>query len=784
MLRIGVLPLCALLLILTVAAYLPLWKNEFVDFDDELYITTNPPVARGLTWSGFRWAWTTYHGRYWMPLTWLSLQVDAQLFSTRSLEGQWLPSSVAVHGQNLFWHAASVLLLFVLLDRLTRARWCSFVVAALFAVHPMHVESVAWAAERKDVLCVFFGLVTLWLYTRWTARPGWLGYLAMTAAFAASLLAKPMLLTLPFVLLLLDYWPLGRLAAGTGGDKPRRSLAWLVLEKVPLLALAAVVGVITMVGRERSDAVVPLSVLPLSARLANAFTAYGWYVARTFWPTDLAVLYPHPYRDWSAGAALAGGLTVLALTGLAVWQARRRRWLIVGWLWFAGTLVPVLGLAQGGEQAWADRFSYWPHVGLFIAAAWGLGELLERWRVGAWVRGAAGTLCLACLAALTWVQVGYWRNSAVLWERALAVTRDNDVAHLHLGYYYLQQDRLYKAHSHFAEAVRIRPDTASYRAFLGGVLLSLGKVGQAAGHLQEAVERAPDHGAAWYNLGMARLLQGRPEQASRCFRQVLQLQGESANVLTALGLALSGEGKQQEARAAFQAALRLDPGQAEAWHGLGLAYLVQGRLEEAIEAFGQALRYNPRLVKAHSDLGVALGRRGQWAAAVRCHGTAVSLQARGGEALEKMTGAAAGPEAVPDLVVFECRLAFALERSGDRQGAARVYRMALEREPDWPEKFTARAWRLATAPDVCRRDPRLAYELVSQAGQAVGEPSAVMLDARAAAQAALGRFAEAIRTARLAMEKASASGDSQLARSIRDRLRLYEKGEPATVRDP
>jgi tetratricopeptide (TPR) repeat protein len=789
MLRVGAPLLCAVLLLLTLVAYLPLWRNEFVDFDDELYIATNPNVVQGLTGSGFCWAWTNIRGQFWMPVTWLSLQCDAQFFATWSLEGQRLPSPAAVHGQNLLWHAGCVLLLFGLLDRLSGARWRSFLVAGLFAMHPMHVESVAWAVERKDVLSVFFGLLTVWLYARWTARPGRRGYPGLMAAFAVSLLAKPMLLTLPFVLLLLDYWPLRRLSpaaaaagsteAGLAGVSPGR----LVLEKVPLFALATAIGVITTIARERAGAGVPWSVLPLSARLANAVTAYGWYVAHTFWPADLAVLYPHPYGNWSAGPALAGSLTVLVPTVLAVWQARRR-WLLVGWLWFAGTLVPVLGLAQSGEQAWADRFSYWPHIGLFVVTAWGLGELVERWRVSAGVCAMVSALGLACLGVLTWVQVGYWRNTIVLWGRALEVNRDNAVAHLHLGYCYLKQDRPNQAEPHFAEAVRLRPDAVAYRYFLGAVLLSLGRVDEAAAHLQETVERVPEHGDAWYNLGMARLRQSRPEQASCCFRKVLDLQPESADVLTALGLALLGEGKQQEALTTFRAALALDPQQAEAWHGLGSTQLVRGHPEEAVEAFGKALRYNPRWAKAYSDLGLALGRCGQWVPAVQHHLTAIRLQSRGRDSPGKTTSPAAAPASTPDSAIFHCRLAFALHQLGDRQGAARAYRAALARDPEWPGKFAATAWRLSTDSEVHLQDPRLAYELASQAVQATGDPPASMLDSLAAAQAALGKFQEAIRTAQQALKKASASGDHKLAASIRDHLASYENGRTVAARRP
>jgi tetratricopeptide (TPR) repeat protein len=805
--RLGAPHLWAVLLGLTVVPYLPLWHNGYVDFDDELYITANPEVTRGLTGPGFRWAWTNHLGKYWMPLSWLSLQLDAQLFSPRwAPEGQRLPRPAAVHFENLCWHAASVLLLFGLWRRLTGARGRSFLVAALFAVHPMHVESVAWAAERKDVLSTFFGVVALWAYLRYREKPSGRRYLGVAAAFLLSLLAKPMLVTLPFVLLLLDYWPLGRPKSEIRNPKsetiskteiPNPKLrgtrvsdfgirvwglfgisdfGFRVLEKLPLFALAAGVGAVTLLTLGQSDAVVSLDVLPLPDRLANALSAYGWYLGRTFWPWPLAALYPHPYGHWSLPSALAGGGAVLAVTLLAVWQRRRRPWLLVGWLWFVGTLVPVLGLTQSGEQAWADRFSYWPHIGLFVALAWGLGELAQRLRLPARAGAAAGALALVGLGVLTWAQVGCWRSTAALWERALAVTRDNDVAHLHLAYFHLQRGRLDQAEAHFAEAARIRPDSANYHSFLGSVLLARGKVAEAAVHFQETVARAPHDSGAWYNLGLVRLRQGRPAEAADCFRRVVEESPESADALTGLGLALGGEGKRQEAAATFRAALRLNPRQAEAWQGLGSAYLAQGRPEEATEALEKALQSNPRLAQASSDLGVALGRRGRWGPAANAHLAAVRLQDQGGGVPEGAAGLA-GAGAVPEAVTFRCRLAFALNRLGNRPAADQAYRAAFQRDPDWPGKFTARAWRLISDPDPDARDPRLAYELATQAVEAVADPTASLLDARAAAEAALGRFPEAVRTARQALKKASAAGDRRLAASIRDHLRLYETGE-------
>jgi hypothetical protein len=440
--------LCAALLALTVAAYLPIWNNHFIDLDDGTYITDNPGVMEGLSWSGFCWAWTNQDAPYRQPLTWLSLQFDAHFFSSLSPDGKVLLSPAAFHGQSLFWHAASVLLLFGLLGRLRGKAWPSFLVAALFAVHPMHVESVAWAAERKDVLCVFFGLLALAAYLRHVRRPSKLLYLGVLAAYSASLLSKPMLISLPLLLLLLDYWPLRRFGAGTEPLSLRR----LIVEKIPLFVLALVMAILTLESRADHGALVSLDALPLSARLANALTAVGWYLASTLCPVRLAILYPHPYDDWSGWQALAGAACLLSVTALALWQGKRRPWLLVGWGWFLVSLAPVLGLAQGGAQAWADRFSYWPHIGLFVALVWEARAALARWRIGMLVSRGAAALVLGSLAALTWVQVGHWRDSVTLWEHTLAVTVDNARAHQHLSLGYRKQGRLAEADFHIDRA--------------------------------------------------------------------------------------------------------------------------------------------------------------------------------------------------------------------------------------------------------------------------------------------------------------------------------------------
>jgi hypothetical protein len=468
--------LFAVLAIVTVGAFLPLWHNEFVDLDDDRYITANPFVLGGPSREGIVEAWTSFRGNYWQPLSWMSLQLDAAFFSTKTETGENIPNPAAFHLHSLCWHVASVLLLFAVLQRTTGARWRSFLVAALFAVHPMRVESVAWAAERKDVLSVFFGVLTLWVYVRYVEKRSAPRYLAVIAAYALSLLSKPMLMTLPFVLLLLDYWPLRRTSLQSASSQDgTATVRQLFLEKLPLFVMAAGIAIVTEFARAQTGSAVPLSELSLTARLANALAAYASYLADTFFPLRLAVMYPHPLENWSVNRTLAGAAVLLIISAVSVLRWRQWPWLAVGWFWFVVALLPVIGFFQGGPQARADRFCYWPHIGLFVAVVWGLGAAVERWRVPALISGAVGATAVVCLAVITWMQVGYWHDPLTLWTRDLSVTEENAEAHQHLGKYYLERGQLDDARAHFKEAARIEPRSARHQRFLTTTLLRLRK---------------------------------------------------------------------------------------------------------------------------------------------------------------------------------------------------------------------------------------------------------------------------------------------------------------------
>ncbi len=483
-----------LLAAIILATYWPVAGFDFVVYDDYSYITNNPVVQEGLSVRGLSWAFTTFHASNWHPLTWLSHMLDVELFG---LDAGWH------HLVNALIHLANSVLLFLVLRGMTGATWRSFVVAALFGVHPLHVESVAWVAQRKDVLSGFFWILAMAAYLRYVRRPGTARYLAALACFALGLLCKPMAVTLPFVLLLLDWWPLGRMAGepgaqGAPGQPLHAGLPKLLLEKVPFLLLSALSAAVTFLAQKQGGALD--QALSLWARVQNALVAYAAYLWKTVAPVSLAVLYPHPGSSVPAGKAIAAGLLLAALTAAFVHLRGRRPHLLAGWLWYLGTLVPVIGLVQVGVQSLADRYTYIPLVGIFIALSWEAGDRLSRLRVRPSGAAVVAGLVLSALVAVSGVQVRYWRNSVALFRHALSVEPDNWVAHVNLGWALEQEGRLDDAASHYRAALAIRPGNPYAHNNLGYVLELLGRTDEAVFHYREALRLKPDYLYARKNL--------------------------------------------------------------------------------------------------------------------------------------------------------------------------------------------------------------------------------------------------------------------------------------------
>ncbi|PYS41065.1 MAG: hypothetical protein DMG14_08620 [Acidobacteria bacterium] len=539
------------LIAVNLLAYAPVRNYGFVNYDDPQYITQNRQVTGGLTWPGVIWAFTTGYQANWHPLTWLSHMLDAQLYGL---------NAGAHHLTNLLLHIVNTLLLFWLLVQMTGALGSSTLVAALFAVHPLHVESVAWVAERKDVLSTLFWMLTIYAYLRYVRQPKWPRYLALVMFFALGLLAKPMLVTLPFVLLLLDFWPLRRVIL-----EKRSKFLMLIREKIPLLILTAASSVVTLIAQEKGGAVAGMELSPMTTRIGNACIAYFTYVWQTAWPSRLAAHYPAtPARPgWWVAAALA----LIAVSVLSIWAAPRRPYIAVGWFWYVGTLVPVIGLVKVGWQTMADRYTYVPLVGLFLIVAFGVPDALVSLRPRKFVFVAtSGVAILACIWA-TRAQLQYWSGSRALWEHTLKVTSENAIGHFSLAVALDSEKNAGEAIYHYAEALRIEPRLAEAHASLGVHDLLQGKAAEAVSHFSEAIRLKPAYPLAHSNLGSALAYQGRLAEAVSEYTEAVRLDPDYADAHRSLGILLTKQGKTNEAIAQFSEALRInsDDRDARAW---------------------------------------------------------------------------------------------------------------------------------------------------------------------------------------------------------------------------
>jgi protein O-mannosyl-transferase len=591
-----------LLLVLTLAVYSQVWRFEFVNFDDPAYVTQNNHVRAGLTWDGVVWAAKSLEAANWLPLTWLSHMTDVQLFGLRPGWHHWT---------NVLLHAGATLLLYAALKRMTGARWRSAFVAFLFALHPLHVESVAWVAERKDVLSGFFWCLTLWCYARYAERPSLKRYWPVLAAFCLGLMSKPMIVTLPLVLLLLDVWPLRR--------ANRLSVLW---EKVPMLVLAAGESVVTVVAQSRANAVRSLSALPLGQRIENALVAYVTYIARMFWPVRLAAFYPYSHE--LAAWRVMGALLVLAAICVVVIRRRAREpYLAVGWFWYLGTLAPVIGIIQVGGQSSADRYTYVPMIGLGIMLAWGVSEL-RKLPPRVMAIGAAA-VCTACVA-LTWQQASYWANSGTLFRHAIEVTEGNYIAHNNLADYYLIHRQNEAARVQVNAALELRPAYPEARVNLATVLSRLGKMSDAEREYRVALSFQPSNVEAHAGLGVVLATQGRMGDALNEFERVVILRPGYADGRYSLGRVLASMGHTDEAMAEFREAVRLRPDHAEAHHSLGVVLASRGRLTEAIGEFTAEARLKPDDANVHSNLGIVLASVGRYDDAIAQFTQALKIQ--------------------------------------------------------------------------------------------------------------------------------------------------------------
>ena len=607
--------ICFFLCLITLAAFWQVRNYDFIKFDDDTYVSENPHVRGGLTSENISWSFRFTPRGYWHPLTWLSHMLDCQLFGLE-------PGMH--HLTNLILHLANTLLLFFVLNRMTGSPWKSGFVAALFALHPVNVDSVAWIANRKNVLSTFFWMLTMLFYVYYSEQPSLFRYLSFCALFVLGLMAKPMLVTLPFVLFLLDFWPLkrfdlGQLRRSSGNEKidawwadgnQKVRPGYLILEKVPLLVLVAISIALSSASIKGYDILVSTESVPVKLRVANALVSYVSYMAKMIWPQNLAVFYPYPTTVpmWQTVGA---GFILVCVSFLALRAWTRAPYFLVGWLWYLGTLVPMIGLVQWGLwPAMADRFVYVPLIGLFIILSWGFPQILASHRYRPVVLAAAAGIILPALMTITWGQLRHWRNTMTLFQYALEVTDHNYLAHNVIGNVLFRQGKVKEASVHYLNALQLKPNYPNAHNNLGLTLAKQGRVEEAIAHYSEALKINPNFPQAHNNLGNALGRQGKMDEAIAHFTKGLELEPDFAGAHNNLGNLLARRGRLGEALLHFSRAVELKPDFAEAFFNMGSVLAQQGSMDEARSQFARAVELRPDFAEAHNSLGVILAYQG------------------------------------------------------------------------------------------------------------------------------------------------------------------------------
>jgi tetratricopeptide (TPR) repeat protein len=605
-----------------------------VNFDDNTYVLDNPKVVNGLTRSGIIWAFTHFHSGNWHPLTSLSHMLDCQLYRL---------NAGGHHLTSVLLHAVVAILLFIVLQEMTGAIWRSVFVAAVFAIHPLRVESVAWISERKDILCGLFFMLMLAAYVKHARSPSLGRYLVVVLLYAFGLMCKPMLVSVPLVLLLIDYWPLRRF---TDPSSTRR----LWIEKLPLIGLATMSCFVTFFAQRLT--VASTDQIPLAWRVGNAAVACMIYIVQMVWPLHLAPFYPHP-----ADNQLAPGVTeqlpawqivlaIVAIIGIStVAVVRRREWpyVFTGWFWYLAMLGPVIGIVQVGLQAHADRYTYLPQIGLYILVSWSAADLVARRRAGRLILTAAAAILLMSLTWIARAQVRYWHDSEALWKHSLAVTEDNDFPHLGLGDVYSARGELDKAIAEFRLALALRPNSPYAHNGIGFVLTKMGRLDEAVDHFNTAIRILPILPTAHYNLGNALMKKGQTSDAIKEFERQLALQPDHAPARCNLATELLNQGQVNQAIAQYERTIELRPDYAEAYYNLGNCYLQQGSPEKAVKQYEHALQLSPRLIEARNNLATILCQQGEIDRGISELEEAIRIQPDNIDALNNLTWVLAMP---------------------------------------------------------------------------------------------------------------------------------------------
>jgi len=807
---------------ITLLVFWPATRAEFINYDDPDYVTENSHIQSGLNWDVVRWSFTSGYAGNWHPLTWLSHALDISFFGLQP---------AGHHTVNVVLHALNAMLVFLLFQRLTGATWRSALVAALFALHPLRVESVAWVSERKDVLCAFFGLLSLIAYARYAGAgsrtKGW--YITALLCFALGLLSKPMLVTWPCVLLLLDYWPLRRFEL-TAFRSQAALFKKLLREKLPFFALTLASCVITFWVQKAQGAVAPKG-LPLDTRIANAFLSCEKYLENFFWPTKLAAFYPHPatrnpaLRDWVNWEVGFAVVVVIVLTVMVYRWRNRRPYLLIGWLWYLGTLVPVIGILQVGAQAMADRYTYLPMIGIAFALVWLAGDWLASKRIEFLGPAIAAVGLLVGCAWLTHQQIGYWSDTKTLFVRALDVTKQNATAHVNVGALLEHEGKLDEATYHYQQALVADPNDADARNNFGHMLAVRGQLDQAEAEYRAAIAALPHHGAAHLNLGLVLQAKGNNAAAAEHYNRAIELRPDYLIGHLNLGRILIEQGKFADAAARYQAALKIDANSAAAEAGLGLALIMQeqineginhlqraselqpgdlelqiqlgnafletGRVEEARRCYRRVLELKPDLVAQALTAGKQLAEQGQWLPATARLLLATRLAPDNAEAHDQLGWVLARQgQLEPALTNFltsvrlkptpdaHYHLALAYVMKGRSADAIQQYREALRLRPDWTDAMNDLAWLLATDADDKLRDGKEAVRLAERARDLNGGKEARFWGTLDAAYAEAGRFEDAIKATDKAKELATAAGQKEISEAAEQRIKLYREQKP------
>jgi len=699
---------CVFLIAITWFVFGQTVRYDFVNYDDDTYVYANPLISSGLTIPGAIYAFSGKHSGNWHPLTTLSHMLDCQL---------WGLQAGGHHFTNIVLHTIAVVLLFLVLLQMTGALWRSAFVAAVFAIHPLRIESVAWISERKDVLSAVFFMLTLGLYVRYVRYASVGRYLAVVSSFALGLVCKPTLVTVPLVLLLLDYWPLKRFA---GESSTRR----LILEKIPLFALSAAGAGVTLWAHEKS--IIQIERLPFTWRVGNGLVTCLTYIKQMIWPARLAVFYPHPGYTlpvWEIGLAII----FLLLASTAVLVVRRKRpYFFTGWFWYLIMLLPVIGLMQVGSQGHADRYTYLSQIGLYTLLAWAIPDALAS-RLQRRILGATASVAIILLAWCAHIQASYWRNGESLWSHAIAVTSENFIAHDGLGQFLLDHGRLDEAIDQFQIALNIDPKYPMARTNLGIALTKQGRIDEAIAHFRTVLENYPNDSKAYHNLGIALLKKGDPQSGIAAFEKALSIQARYPSAHYNLGMALDDSGRIDEAIAHYQEAVQEDPHFPEAYYLLGNDLFRTSHIDAAIAAYEGALQIRPAYPEVENNIGLALLKEGR-------HGEAIAH-----------------------------------------------WEAAVANKPDFVPALNNLAWVLAACPEPSIRNGDKALRLAGRANQLSGSKDPAVLRTLAAAYAENGRFTEAKTTAESGLQLANTQDNSALAKIFESDLAHYQAKAPVRI---